>query len=337
MTHPTKKPHYIHRMSYSAQEKLVGVFVIVALALLVGLFTLNASNLHLFENYKHIELHVQNAEDITLDTPVLSSGIQIGRVDQVKVTPENSISIRVRIYESYTHMVRTDSTPKLRLSLLGRSSIEFSTGTMSYPEIEDGAVLVVDTPMSMDDLMAQVRPVLSNLEQTIAHVSDIVAAIEPNDVAKTVHHLSNLTGEVSLMAQKINAGEGSLGQLLNNPEFATQLADLLGTTGNVLNSVDRRLSELAPLLTGMAPTVNELSNAAPQLGELFNQTVTMLEQVNQALAAIQPETQQLPDLMIRVNLLTEQANRLLNQMSQSWLFSGGKKDSEQQVELVPHE
>lgn len=337
MTHPTKKPHYIHRMSYSAQEKLVGVFVIGALAILIGLFTLNASNLHLFESYKHIELHVQNAEDITLDTPVLSSGIQIGRVDQVKVTPENSISIRVRVYESYTHMVRNDSIPKLRLSLLGRSSIEFTTGTMAYPEIENGAVLVVETPMSMDDLMAQVRPVLSNLEHTIAHFSEIVAAIEPKDVADMVHNLSTLTAEMSLMAQQVNAGEGSLGQLLTNPTFALQLDELLSTTSTVLHSVDNRLQELSPLFTGMSPTINELSNAAPQLGELFQQTVTMLEQINQTLAAVQPETQQLPDLMIRVNLLTEQANRLLNQMSHSWLFSGGNKENEQQVELVPHE
>src|SRR5690554_3523462 len=313
MTQPIKKPHYIHRMSYSAQEKLVGVFVIVALALLIVMFIFNASNLHLFENYRHIELHVQNAEDITLDTPVLSSGIQIGRVDQVKVTPENSISIRVRIYESFAHMVRTDSAPKLRLSLLGRSSIEFSTGTMAFPEVEDGTVLNVDTPMSMDDVMAQVRPVLANLEQTIAHFSEIVAAIEPRDVAEMVHHLNTLSAEVSLIAQKVNAGEGSLGQLLNNSDFVVQVEELLNSTSSVLNSTDSRLQELSPLLTGIRPTIDELSQAAPHLGELFQQTVNMLEQVNKALAEIQPETQQLPDLMIRVNLLTEQANQLLNQ------------------------
>lgn len=41
--------HYIHRLSYSVRERLVGVFVLVALAVVFGLIFINSRTSHLFE------------------------------------------------------------------------------------------------------------------------------------------------------------------------------------------------------------------------------------------------------------------------------------------------
>lgn len=333
----TKKPHYIHRMSYSAQEKLVGVFVISAFAIVFSLFAINASNLHLFEDYIHLELHVKNAEDIALDTPVRISGIQVGRVDRIEITPKHLVSIRVRVYSSYASMLRSDSKPNIRLSLLGRSSIEFSAGNPDLPELESGTLLVVEEPLSMDDLMAQVTPVLANIEQSIVDFSAILAAINPNEVAQLISNVSGMTHDLNQLTSSINNGEGTLGMLLKDDAFANNIQQTLSNLEQVMATTELRMQELGPLITGLQPTVDELGAAAPQMSELFQETVTLLSQVNATLNTLEPEVQQLPELMTRVNILTEQANRLLNRMTQSWLFSGGKNDAEQQVELVPHD
>ncbi len=102
-------------------------------------------------------------------------------------------------------------------------------------------------------------------------------------------------------------------------------------------AAELRMQELGPVITGLQPTITELNNAAPHISALFEQTVVLLSKVNNTLTTLEPEVQQLPELMTRVNILTEQANRLLSRMTQSWIFSGGKNDAEQQVELVPHD
>lgn len=333
----TKKPHYIHRMSYSAQEKLVGVFVIAALAILFSLFTINASNLHLFEDYIHVELHVKNAEDIALDTPVRISGIQVGRVDRIEITPKHMVSIRVKVFSSYASMLRTDSKPNIRLSLLGRSSIEFTAGNPDYPELESGTVLIVDEPLSIDDLMAQLTPVLANIEQSIADFSAIVAAINPSEISQLVTNVNGITHDLHNLTSAINNGEGTLGMLIHDQAFALNMHQTLTNLESAIATAELRMQDLGPVITGLQPTVTELGNAAPHISELFHETVIMLSKVNSTLTSLEPDVQQLPELMTRVNILTEQANRLLNRMSQSWILSSGKNTAEQQVELVPHD
>lgn len=43
------RAHYIHRLSYSAQERLAGTFVLIAIALLVWLLVTSQKTQNLFE------------------------------------------------------------------------------------------------------------------------------------------------------------------------------------------------------------------------------------------------------------------------------------------------
>ena len=146
----------------------------------------------MFEDYIQVNLFVERAEGVGADTPVRVSGIPVGRVDSIELTPQNLVRIQLRVYESYTNMLRADSVPSITLSMLGRTTIDFNAGDPSKPPIEDGEVFYVEPAFSIEDLMSRAGPMLNRVDETITRLAQITQRIEPEQIAEL---LANTNGQ----------------------------------------------------------------------------------------------------------------------------------------------
>ncbi|MCC5854333.1 MAG: MCE family protein [Idiomarina sp.] len=332
-----KRPHYIHRLSYSAQEKVVGLFVLLAAVIFFAVFVINSRSLHLFDDYIQLQLYVQNAEGVSRDTPVRISGIEVGRVDSVEITPEHLVLITVRVYDRYTSMLRTNSRASIKLSLLGRTTIDLSAGNPNLPTLEDGTSLVVEEPISIDELLAQVAPMVDTVNVTLNHFSELLLAVKPGDVETLIGNTAAITTDLQAIIQKVAAGEGLIGHVLFDPEFQQQATRLLDHVEQTLLTAEARLGQLEPLLEALEPLLAETNKTIPHLPALMSETLTLLEYVNATLVGLQPEVQQLPDMIHRINVLMEQTDFLMNRVSDSWWFSRGRTAPQQRIEVIPHD
>src|SRR5262245_31121370 len=95
-------------MSQSRFEIRVGLFIFVCLALLAGLLIRFSKGASYFRPTYDIVLRASNVGGLRQKASVLMSGVQVGAVSQISLSPEGTnVMITVKIYEPY--IIRDDA------------------------------------------------------------------------------------------------------------------------------------------------------------------------------------------------------------------------------------
>src|SRR5882672_1557242 len=182
MASPTPDPgrlHYIHGLSYTAQERLAGAFVLSALVIGALLFFYSGQAATLFAKKFTVTATLRNAQGLGPDAKVYISGVEVGRVKAIDITELNDIRLTLQILERFHGLVRTDSRASLsKLAMIGNASIEIRAGKASLPELPDGARIPVDELMTVEQLMAETAPVLNDFKAVVKRLDAIMQAVD---------------------------------------------------------------------------------------------------------------------------------------------------------------
>ncbi|MGM0593473.1 MAG: MlaD family protein [Pseudomonadota bacterium] len=322
--------HYIHRMSYSTQERMVGAFVLGAVAILFVLLLANSKTLELFEETVTLQAYLKNAEGITTETTVKVSGIEVGRVERLDITPDNRIQISMRIKQRYRELIRQDSQAAIgKLSMFGRSTIDIEAGSPSLPTLPDGATIQVEEPLSMDQLIAELTPVVRAAESSVERFAAVMEAIDPKQVQSIVANLERSSADIRQVTGQIAEGRGSLGAVVYDEALEARLKGAVIALEGSLSQAEQRLAELAPVLDNVDTIARQTGEASHGFPALVEESQTMVGKVNTTLTSVNLEAKQIPELITRMNVLMEQTDRLLDGIANSWLFSD-EADKERQ-------
>ncbi|MCW8919539.1 MAG: MlaD family protein [Gammaproteobacteria bacterium] len=315
MSEQQQPVHYIHRMEYSVQERLVGVFLLGALAILFVLMFINSKTAHLFEDRIILNTYLTKAEGISTDTPVKISGIEVGKVASLDIAADHRIHLRLIIYQRYQPLVRSDSTAAVsKLSVLGKPVINITAGTTTEAILEDEATIEVEEPLSVDELLAELTPVIQGVESSVKRFAEIMQQIEPQQVGNIITRLDSSARHIEQISARLNSTQGTLGMAINDPAFQQRFSSAVTSIDHAFVQMEQRLQELERLSLNLG----ESSSEFPALTSEFK---TVLNNTNALLTSVNVEMKQLPDLVTRMNVLMEQTDRLLEGINNSWLFS----------------
>jgi phospholipid/cholesterol/gamma-HCH transport system substrate-binding protein len=324
--HGKVRIHYIHHLSQRSRERLAGLFVLLALAILVGLIFVNSRTTHFFEKKIYYHAFLKNAQGISTESVVNLSGIEVGRVSAIDISPDHRIDITLFVYERYRDLLRTDSRAALsKLSVLGKAAIDISAGSPDKPLLEAGATLPIDEPLSIDELIAKVSPVVDQLKQIVDSTASITAAIDPDDVRSMSHDLAVTAKNLRSITSQLASGKGAAGKALYNKEMEQQLVNSMKSLEAALAKADQRLEEMGPVVQGA-------SGLGSELKELAGEARQLVKQMNTAMGSVNVELQQLPELVNRMQILLDETNRTIEGMQNIWPISTSlPKESDQTV------
>ena len=307
--------HYIHSLSYTSRERLVGVFVLAALAVIFGLIFINGRTTHLFEKRVTYHAYLNSAQGISTESVVKVSGLEVGRVSGLDIADNNRIHLTLFIYERYHDLVRADSHVALsKLSVLGKASIDITAGTPGSPVLPDGATLAIEEPRSLDELVADLTPVMEKVKRIVEGVAAMVDAVDPNDIKTTSHELAQTMASMRSISGQIASGKGAVGQLVYDDKVEKSLAHSLASLESTLARADKRLAEMEPVTKNAAAITKELGGLVAESKQLVNQ-------MNTAMGTVNVELQQLPELVSRMKLLMDSTDRTLQGMQRIWPLS----------------
>lgn len=292
------RAHYIHRLSYSAQERLAGTFVLLAVGLLVWLLITSQKTQNLFEDEISLYATMSSIQAVNKDTNVIISGLDVGTVTDVNIDDNNQVIITMSILEKYQKLIRTDSTAELldfKFALLGKSVIEISVGSPQLPIIKDGSTLVIKESFNLVQLIAKFEPVLITLQDSIERTNEILQAIDPKQVGANIDNLESISSNFKAITQQIRQGEGLAGNVIYNDDMK---ADMLTTTEN--------------------------------LKILTERTKNIIEQTSALLTSLQKQADQLPEITEKVKPLLDEADKTIKATQKIWpLSSSMPKDNKQ--------
>lgn len=269
----------------------------------------------MFEDRIHLNTYLSTAEGISSETVVKISGIEVGKVESLDIAPDHRIHVRLIVYKRYQNLLRTDSMAAIgKLSVLGKSVIDITAGSTDKPMLEDGATIEVEEPMSVDELIAELTPVIRNIESSVKRFAEVMDKIQPEQVGNIVNNLDASAKNIENVTAQLNSEEGTLGMVINDPVFQEDFTTTIATIEKSFNQLELRLKEIEPL----SKNLSESSEDFPAVIAEFR---GLLDNANAILTNLNVELKQLPELVTRMNVLMEETDRLLEGINNSWLFS----------------
>jgi phospholipid/cholesterol/gamma-HCH transport system substrate-binding protein len=200
----------------------VGVIVLISAVILTTLLFLmtSGSGVGVFSHKLTIVTYFENSAGIKSGAAVNLEGVTIGTVKSVRVStaPERKLTpveVVMRIDSKYQSGLHKDSKAALTTgaAILGDPVVDINSQVATGPMLQDG-----------DELQTLETPSLT----------DVVKASQG-----TIEQLNVILAKMNSVVDNLQAGKGSIGQLINNPDFynkATATVDEIHTIAVKLNS-----------------------------------------------------------------------------------------------------
>ncbi|MBI2016004.1 MAG: MCE family protein [Candidatus Rokubacteria bacterium] len=243
----------------------VGVFVLVALAVFLGMVYALGARARLFEARYTIHADFTEVGGLTEGATVRLAGVQIGRVTAVHLpgAPGGKVRVDLNIARRYADRIRKDSVARIETQgLLGDKIVEITVGTGAAPPLGPGEVLAARDP-------TEIARVISEGAETARQVGALVASLRRT--ADTLNR-SGLVDKLGRAADQLERGPGWAHALLyEEPAALRRLNQLIATTQALLDRVAEGQGAAGVLLSpGGTASAQRFVAAMDRLGRLVD-------------------------------------------------------------------
>lgn len=321
--------HYTHRVSYSFQERLVGVFVLLAMLLVILLFAFSREATHLFADKFTLYGLIENAQGIAPNSPVMAAGIEVGRVVSIDVADSRDLRIEMEILERFHPLLREEASAELDApTMLGAAQILISSGNSYKPEIAAGSSIRIHPPSGMEQMMADLGPAIGDLRQILRQVKTWTQSVSAEEVSDLVQQLRTLADNSARISTTVAAGEGLIGSMLETTSEGGE--DMGNQLVSILHLIEQSLQDMQPI-------IRDARAGSTELPALLQGSQHLVEQLNQAAESVNLQMEHLPELVLRTRLLTEQLELTLGAVQNTWPISRSipPQNSSTAIEVMP--
>jgi phospholipid/cholesterol/gamma-HCH transport system substrate-binding protein len=228
-------------MEARREQVFVGLFVIVASVLLVvTVFTLTglfASSTRTF----HAEF--PNAAGLEPGATVrFEGGPKVGRVENIKIDPNNSALMDMEFSVKNDVPIKTDSRVAIMsFSPLGDNHLEIKAGSQGAPKASTGSLLPSDAYVGFNDLTAQINKLAPQAQELLANLNERVTQLKV-----TVDRVNDLLNDRN--RQNVSASLSDLHGMLaeNRPQLKSTLSNVNAATqklGPLLDQIQKTLDQ----------------------------------------------------------------------------------------------
>jgi len=320
-------------MDASRERALVGLFVIVAAALLFG--SVVAITGALRGAKVPYRAYFKFAGGVQSGGAVRFGGLLVGKVNRVRVDPSNSTRIEINFVVERGTPVKTDSLAKITtLGPLTDNYIEITTGslqgTLLPPDAEIPSTEMFGLPQlgeavqaMLPDVQRAVRKVndnLDGLQVTLARANDL---LNDRNRASIRHALGNADQLISETRPKVNQSLDNVNHLLTDaqPKVSASLSNLQAVTARLNPVLDdvRKISAraddtLAHLDATLVENRPDIHASVTTLRDTLAKSAALLDRLNQTL---DQNTDNIDELLDNLRISTENLKGLTETLRSS--------------------
>ena len=317
------KVHYIHSLSYSARDKLAGTFVLIALLFLLGLFVSKVDLSKIFDSVVNYQAVMKNAQGITVETVINISGLDVGRVDNIKLGENNEVNIHFFIYKRFQPLVRADSTGEIsRLSIVGDNIIVIKAGSPGQPMLTDNAII----PIKESDYLAlsEIAPAVKKMTSMITSLSQVFEAIDPKAIKSSGQDLQIILADIRKISDQISEGKGSVGRILYDEKQEQHVVNSLALIEKTLLGLSQRLEEVRPIIANANQLAVKSQIIVENAAKLSSESQQLLVDVHGTINKVDQQLNNLPTLINNVSSVLQSAEHTLNGVQPIHVFVDNK-------------
>ena len=286
----------------------LGIFIFLGSALLViGIFVLGNKEA-LFKSTFTVQAYFHNVEGLRNGAPVRLSGVDVGAVKSIRIIGEKAsiIEVSLRLLDDVKKFIRKDTEAGIETEgLVGYKFIALDIKDSEAEHVEDGGTILAREPISFADVIEETQGIMAYTKEMTKDLSEIVA--------------------------KINAGEGTIGRLLNDEELYYATTEITKSAGASLDSITYDLRYVVGIFKEMGGGLNDIvakvNNTVAGVDTLIANVKQGKGVIGSLLAEGNPEDTTLTSIITNIRQITEEAkiatfklNENMEALKHNWLF-----------------
>lgn len=239
----------------------VGVLVIVAIAALVALiFLMSGSTGGMFQRKLTVRSYFENSAGLKLGAPVNLEGVTIGNVKSIRIIPERNptpVEVTMKLSRKYASALHSDSKASLEtIGVLGDTVVDIDSRKSTDGPLQDNAELKTTESPNLTDVIKSSQGTIEQINTILAKLNTLVDSLSsgkgsigqlinnPDFYNKLVATLSDL----NQVTKKINNGQGSIGKLVNDDAFYDRANQTVGRLQHIADDIDQGKGTAGKLL-----------------------------------------------------------------------------------------
>jgi phospholipid/cholesterol/gamma-HCH transport system substrate-binding protein len=230
-----------------ATKVRVGMFVLVGLAVFLGVIYMLGARARLFEARYVIYGEFSEVGGLQEGATVRLAGVQIGRVSKVELPPQPGGKVRVemRIARQFADRIRKDSEARIQTQgLLGDRIVEITVGSAHAAAVRPGETLTSRDPVDLANVIGEGAGVVRSVAALAQSFNRIAEEFEATrvmqDLGETMKTARKAADQVSRIADRVEKGPGLAHTLLyEEPIALRRVNDLIASTQAVVARIER--------------------------------------------------------------------------------------------------
>ncbi len=269
----------------------IGLLVTVAvLTLMVFLFFIGSERKIFSRKYEY-KVRMENVSGLAEGNPVQLAGVTIGSVKDIYL-PRNPtdqrVDITITVDRKFADRIRQDSRARIRkLGLIASDSyIDITPGSPEEPALPPGSVIPAARATDVDKLIASGEDLVDNFVQISYSLKNVLQRIdrgegligelttEPATKQRITDTLMTTINHANSVLRQIESGEGVVGKLVYDKDYADQLTGSLGSAAHSLQVVSGSLEESFASGKGALPALLSDPEGKAKVDQLLDQLAT---------------------------------------------------------------
>jgi len=310
-------------------ETIVGLFVVASLAALLIMVVIVARQAGLFQEYVEYRAIFKNVSGLKAGSEVHLAGVTVGNILKTSIDPDGNIVVTFQVLKQYSDRIRRDSRCTIGfMGLLGEKSLDLTPGSLKEPPIPPEGLVVTVEPLDITQLLARAAPSLDDVQKVLTNLVSITEGM-----AGPESDFNKIFSELRDIVSKINAGQGSLGKLVNDQSLYRDTAETLAQVRQFIGDVQKSKGLLGTLvndpafkeravktLTELEGTFANLNKTTADLKEVSARLPDMAKKLDEFLANLNRAGKGLPGLVVEGQNLFGNADAAARAAQQSWLL-----------------
>jgi phospholipid/cholesterol/gamma-HCH transport system substrate-binding protein len=282
----------------------IGIVISIAVAAILY-SSFSGGGVSIFTPKDELVAYFSTVNGLLKGASIRLSGVEVGTVKSVEfvnLDPERRIKVVMRVRESVWPLITEDSKVQLgTIGLLGDKYIEIFPGSPDKPPVESGGVLGIKEEFGLDAIVQQAPAYTSSVDTLLINLkniskklagdqgtagkiisdttlytslmtvldqtADVMAEIGKNqkDILEKLNSTLNNTANITA---KMDSGQGSLGQMLNDNALYNNAASSAGRLDSILAKIDRGDGSAGALIND-AQLYEEIRNLIVRINNLI--------------------------------------------------------------------
>src|SRR5271165_1183004 len=242
-------------MEARREQVFVGLFVLIAVALMIA--TVFSMTGVLASSTRTFHAKFPNAAGLEPGATVrFNGGAKIGRVEKLKIDPNDSSLMDMEFSVKSDLPVKTDShVAILSFSPLGDNHLEIKAGSPGAPRAASGALLPSDPYVGFNDLTAEINKLAPQAQELLKNLNERVTQLKI-----TVDRINDLLNDRN--RENVSASLAELHGMLaeNRPQIR-----------NTLKNVDTASEKIGPLLDQLHKTIDQTQGTLNKVDGLIDE------------------------------------------------------------------